>query len=82
MACVEARVRAVARANPQRPLFVLAYGCDYYAEVALAMQRRLVTGFEVVSSAIHPKIPSPVHPGLGVIRGLLLGRDGLEKEFY
>ena len=39
--CFEARVRRVAKSNPQRPLFVLSYGTDSYVDVAVAMQQRL-----------------------------------------
>ena len=47
----EAILRAVAKRNPQRPLFVPAYGVENYVDMAQAMHERLSAhGFVVVGT--------------------------------
>ena len=39
--CIEKILTAVASRNPQRPLFVPAYGVSNFVDVAIAMKKRL-----------------------------------------
>ena len=62
--CVEGILRAVAAANPQRPLFVPAYGVDNYVDVAAAMQARLAAdGWEVVGAQDFARLGRQAAPG-------------------
>ena len=62
--CVEGILRAVATANPQRPLFVPAYGVDNYVDVAAAMQARLAAdGWEVVGAQDFARLGRQAAPG-------------------
>ena len=48
--CIEKHLRAIAVANPQRPLFVPAYGIDNYLDIAMEMRTRLGSSWEVIGA--------------------------------
>ena len=46
--CIEKHLRAIAVANPQRPLFVPAYGVENYLDMAVEMRARLGSSWETI----------------------------------
>ena len=62
--CIEHILKDVAANNPQRPLFVPAYGVSNYLDVAVAMKSRLgPTGFEIVGAQDFSVLGHAAAPG-------------------